>query len=237
MFSKNHRMILVTAILILALGSGCSRSLSTPPAVTPTLITFNATPLVTINPIDALSTQAAARTLTPGTPGTPTATRTPGTPAIGGGTEITPGPTNTPTATMPVLNQPTATSTLPSIVVPTSTPGRPATYALQSGEWPYCIARRFNVNQADLMALNNLSEAQALSLPVGTVLKIPQTGSFVGDRSYPNNHPATYTVISADETFNSIACKYGDVEPSSIAIANNLSLGSVLRAGQSLRIP
>ena len=31
----------------------------------------------------------------------------------------------------------------------TPTPGRPATYVIQDGEFPYCIARRFNVDLAD----------------------------------------------------------------------------------------
>ena len=51
------------------------------------------------------------------------------------------------------------------------------------------------------------------------------------------NHPTTYTVVSSSETLYSIACKFGDVDPSSIAAANGLSVGAALTAGQQLSIP
>lgn len=239
MFRKHCMNLMVVALALVLTGAACTRPMSTPPAATPTNIP-NVTPLPPVNPVDSLATQAAARTLTPGAP------------QIGGGTEVTPtftpAPTSTPTptvtpdvtatSTLPVLfTTPTVITTLaPIATIPTSTPGRPTTYTLQYGEWPYCIARRFNVNQYDLLTLNGLTEAQSYNLPVGTVLKIPQTGSFVGNRALLP-HPTTYTVQSSDETFNSIACKYGDVEPGAIAIANGLPLNTVLRAGQTLRIP
>ena len=124
----------------------------------------------------------------------------------------------------------TPTSTLAPVT------GRPLTYTLQSGEHPYCIARRFNVDPDELLALSGLTRSQAYSLVTGTVLKIPQTGSFPGPRAL-RSHPATYTVASSDETFYSIACLFGDVEPASIAQANGLSLGSLLTIGQAIQIP
>ena len=120
-------------------------------------------------------------------------------------------------------------------IVPTVTPGRPTTYTLQPGEFPYCIARRFNVSQQELLTINNLVDGQLLQ--PGTVLTIPQTGNpYVGDRAR-NPHPTTYTVSSAEETIYSIACNFGDVDPTSIIAANGLVAPYTLQVGQTLNIP
>ncbi len=125
----------------------------------------------------------------------------------------------------------------PVIVVPTSTPGRPATYTLMQGEFPYCIARRFNVNQSELLTLNGLTSATAGDLQAGTVLKIPQTGSpFVGDRAL-HAHPGTYTVAASNATVYSVACYYGDVDPTQIIAANLLVSPYTLHLNQTLTIP
>ena len=170
-------------------------------------------------------------TATPGADGaTPVPTDTP----FGGSI-----PTNTPLGGVGVIP-----SSTPGIGgsgegdTPTSTlapvTGRPANYTLQQGEFPYCIARRFNVNPEELLSLNGLYDG-SLYMP-GTMLQIPQTGSFPGPRAL-RSHPATYTVASSDETFYSIACLFGDVDPASIAQANGLSLGSLLTIGQAIKIP
>jgi LysM repeat protein len=119
------------------------------------------------------------------------------------------------------------------VIVPTATPGRPATYTLQTGEFPYCIARRFNVNPDDLLSLNGLSSGQVLQ--PGLVLKIPQSGSYPAVRAL-NPHPANYTV-AVDDTIYRIACHFGDVDPSSIAAANGITLTTPLTTGQILYIP
>ena len=62
------------------------------------------------------------------------------------------------------------------------------------------------------------------------------TAGFPGTRAL-RNHPATYTVAASDETVYSIACLFGDVDPSAIAQANNISPGAALSAGQQLSIP
>jgi LysM repeat protein len=121
----------------------------------------------------------------------------------------------------------------PIVVVPTATPGRPATYTLMEGEFLYCIARRFNVNPDELLALNGFSESQILQ--PGTQLRIPATGSFPGNRSL-HPHPAQYTV-GVNDTIYSIACYFGDLDPTSIAAANGLSLTSPLTTGRFLNIP
>jgi LysM repeat protein len=113
---------------------------------------------------------------------------------------------------------------------------RPASYTLQRGEFPYCIARRFNVDPKELMALNGLSAAQSRSLQPGLVLQIPQTGLlFPGDRAL-RPHPDIYTVVSGDNIY-SIACKYGSVAPENIANQNGLVPPYTLTPGQTLNIP
>jgi LysM repeat protein len=106
---------------------------------------------------------------------------------------------------------------------------------LQRGEYPYCIARRFNVDPGELLALNAMSDRGTFYN--GMVLQLPQTGKpFPGDRMQ-RVHPAVYTVSKADETMYTIACTFGDVHPEAIAQANGLSIESVLSVGQQLRIP
>ncbi len=161
----------------------------------------------------------AGGTATPNVGGPASATPTSGLP---GGNTI---PTLTPTVGAPA-GGPTAT-----IAVVT---GRPASYTLMDGEFPFCIARRFNVDPNELLQLSGLSDG--VMYPAGTVLQIPQTGSFPGDRAL-RQHPTTYTVTSADETFYSIACLFGDVQPSQIAQANGIALGTPLTLGQAIKIP
>ena len=114
---------------------------------------------------------------------------------------------------------------------------RPGTYTLQKGEFPYCIARRFNVNPRELMSLNGLSVAQSTALQPGLALQIPQTGNpFPGTRAL-QPHPTTYTVQSSTETIYSVACKFGDVDPVNIANQNGLVAPYTLAFGQILNIP
>jgi LysM repeat protein len=120
------------------------------------------------------------------------------------------------------------------VVVPTSTPGIPATYTLKSGEFPYCIARRFNVNPVELLNLSGLGQNSRPA--AGTTLTIPQTGNpFPGDRTL-RAHPTTYTIQSGDSIYE-IACLFGDVSPEAIAYANSLAAPYDLSAGQTLQIP
>lgn len=139
-----------------------------------------------------------------------------------------PSPTRTPT-----LLVFTATQTATPTPVPTGT--QPAAYTLQRGEYPYCIARRFNVDPGELLTLNGMSGRETFYN--GMVLQLPQTGKpFPGER-IQKSHPAIYTVSTAGETIYTIACEFGDVRPEAIAQANGLSLDSVLLIGQQLSIP
>ena len=139
--------------------------------------------------------------------------------------------TSTPSTSQTNTPEPTATST--GFTYPTPTPGRPATYTLQNGEYPYCIARRFDVNPDDLLSLNGLN-AYSVTSP-GLVLTIPQSGAFPWERARIA-HPATYTVLAGD-SMGSIACAFGDADPNTIYAANGLKNGDVLVVGQVINIP
>jgi len=136
-----------------------------------------------------------------------------------------PAPTNVPGAP-----EPTAA---PITYVQPTPGGPPASYILAEGEFPFCIARRFDVNQTELLTLNSLTPASFFY--AGQELLIPQTGNpFDGTRSL-HDHPTTYK-IQAGDTLNSIACYFGDVSPDMIALQNNLS-STDLPAGEVLIIP
>ena len=141
-------------------------------------------------------------------------------------TSVVPKATSTP-------SEPTATSA--PITYVTATPGGPpATYTLAEGEFPYCIARRFDVSLTELLDLNGLTLDSLLS--PGQELKIPQTGDpFVGDRVL-HEHPTTYK-IQAGDNLNRIACYFGDISPDMIALQNKLTSTSELTVGEVLIIP
>lgn len=141
------------------------------------------------------------------------------------------GDTNQPAVTETPAPAPTAT-TAPAYVQPTA--GIPTSHTLKYGEFPFCIARRFNVNQYELLALNGLG----LNSPtyVGMTLSIPQTGNHFDGNPALKSHPAQYTVQSGD-TLEVIACKFGNVSPDMIALQNNLQSPYTLAVGQVLVIP
>lgn len=133
----------------------------------------------------------------------------------------------------PVQDTAVPTPTQVVVVVSTPTPGTPSTYTVQEGEFPYCLARRFNVNPADLLAINNIGDYVA----PGTTITIPKNSTWPSD--FPRslkNHPTAYTVQSGD-TIYSIACTFGDVDPNQIIEANKLESPYNLTAGTTLQIP
>ncbi len=230
-------LIVVTLVVAAALLlSACERSASQPVLATPTAAgTSIASPQPTgMSLMEAWGTSTAVYVQTAVAMGLITAAPTSETSQ----SNLTPTPVGMPASSTQVapVGVPTITpmtGTTPVIVVPTATPGRPASYTLQAGEFPYCIARRFNVDPSDLLSLNGLTAGEILQ--PGQVLNIPQTGSFPGTRAL-QSHPAQYTV-AVDDTFYSIACTFGDVDPAAIAAANGLSLSSPLTTGQILNIP
>ncbi len=246
--SKKQRGMMMIFVFVVStmLISACTQSLSSAPVATPTLLPDGlfVSPFPSVeNPmamIEEFAKQTAAAQTTVangGTPATPGAVVTATTPlAETTGTVLAPSDViATATSTAVVISTPTNANSLPAA---TSVPAgvRPASYTLQSGEFPYCIARRFNVDPDELLALSGLSSAQANSLSSGTVLKIPQSGAFPGSRMW-HSHPDTYTVDSSSETIYGVACYYGDIDPNAIASANGISVSASLTAGQQLQIP
>jgi LysM repeat protein len=233
-------LLALTAILI----SACERSFSSVPLETPEaeVTSLFVSPFPTSdNPmamVEELSTGTAlAETAVALTAGTPLATSA-------AGTEITPDINATITSTLDLFTGATATLTLDSNITPSTTQpaptltvDRPSSYTLQKGEFPYCIARRFNVDPAQLLSVNGLANG-AIYYP-NLTLTIPQTGTFPGTRAL-RSHPDTYTVADSTLTVNGLACVYGDVDPAAIIQANpnlSLSLGANLPAGQQIAIP
>lgn len=248
---KRGALIASTLMLIAIFVSACNQPYSQQPGVTNTPIDPNSlfqTPIGQTPGMGAVEVfgTGTALALTE-TPLFLLATQTPSTPidansqnltntAIASTPIVSTIPAITSTATLAVGgSQPTAQSTVGAL--PTSAPvgSRPASYRLERGEFPYCIARRFDLNPQELLTRNGLTTAEAYNLATGTVLTIPQSGSFPGTRAL-RNHPTTYTVGSSTETVHSIACLFGDVDPGRIVEANNLS-GTTLTSGQQLSIP
>jgi LysM repeat protein len=230
---KTHRLIaLLAAILLVASLAACNRSIqgkkpvsTTPAGGAEALPTSGATDVLEQIYLFATQTAMATQGLTTGVPPAQTGpATTPGAPV---GTSVNVQPSVQP----PQLVQPTP---MPVIVAPPATPGLPSSYTLQKSEFPYCIARRFNVDPGELLRVNGLTTYSVYY--GGMVLKIPQSGrGFPGNRSL-RPHPATYNVRPGDTLF-SIACIYGDVDPNVIAYVNNIQVNAKLEIGQSLNIP
>jgi LysM repeat protein len=249
---RRYSAVKVLTLLILGMlvVSACTQTYSQAPLATPTLISTGLfvspfpsgqDPLQIVADLGTQTavakTAQAAGTTTPstemattGTPATPTQTSLSASATLGTG--VTAAATTPAAATVvPVTKTATPQAT---VIPPTTSVGRPTSYTLQTGEFPYCIARRFNLNPDDLLSMNNITDG-AVFYP-GRTLTIPQTGSWPGDRSL-HNHPDTYTVDSSDTTIYGVACYYGDVLPQTIASANGLTLSSALTVGQRLTIP
>jgi peptide/nickel transport system permease protein len=147
-------------------------------------------------------------------------------------------PLSTQTAIPSIPSTSTATQTIvapESTRTPIPTDTRPMTYTLHPGEFPYCIARRFNVDPKELLTLNGLSNGQTFLK--GMVLQIPQTANpFPGERRL-RDHPRSYTITTSNETTYTIACQFGDLDPVRIAEANHIAVDSILLIGQQLNIP
>jgi LysM repeat protein len=239
--ARNKRSALIASILLLAAiaSSGCNLQYSTQPAATNTPLSqnfFNTSMPQTpgMSDVEAFGTGTAMALTGSPIPGVASITPAGVTPQVATSTP-TPAvaiPTNavgiTPTATIAAAG-PTPT------LMPAGS--KPATYTLQAGEFPYCIARRFNVDPDELLSASGLTSGQAQNLSTGTVLKLPQSGNpFPGNRMW-HTHPDTWTVDSSSETIYGVACYYGDIDPSLIAQTNGLSVNASLTAGQKLTIP
>jgi len=225
-----------TLMLIAVVISACKTPYSTPPAGTPTnassLFETPMTPDITMSEVANFGTSTAlASSAASGTPQA-IATQTISVSTQDLSTTVTP----TSLAVTNIAGTVTATLAVNG-TLPTSAPvgTRPTEWTLRSGEFPYCIARRFDVDPEALLSLNGLTNGNVFY--PGRTLRIPQSGRFPGTRAL-RNHPATYSVSSASETVFSIACLFGDVRPETIVTTNNLSGDDPdLTSGQQLSIP
>ncbi len=225
--------LLVVSVIFFTL-TACTLKASTPPPVQPTPSGEAQFPSFTPG-VGAFGTQTAiALTPVSTTPQVNIATTTPAP-----GTQPQAGATQTPQAqgggqTQPQASQPTATSAVAAVNTPVV--NRPTTYSLQRGEWPICIARRFNLDIPSFFAANGLNMGSQPA--AGTTLNIPATGTWnsVYGAIALKQHPDTHTVV-AGETLYSIACAYGNVTPEAILAVNSLSSASDIKAGMSLKIP
>ena len=232
---KRGILIASTLMLVTILTAACNQPYSQAPAVTFTPVTqnnlFASAEATGMSDVSAFATGSAIAQMTT-SPGAPApATNTP----LPGVTQQVATATNTPLVSS--VN-PTNTSTLAVVNGSTATPipsgSHPATYTLQQGEFVYCIARRFNLNPDEILALNGLVDSQTIY--AGLTLTLPQTGHpFPGNRQLRAH--GSYTVSQTGETVFSVACQFGDVDPALIASANNISINSSLTVGQVLNVP
>ena len=212
---KKTSLIILIAIIASLMFSACTMSASTPPPVTPT---------TNLSEIARQATETAiAKTPKTGETQIP---------------EETEESETDPTATAVAEAQPTSTPAPTEVVeeeteVVTEYPV-PDSYTLHSGEFIYCLARRFNILPEDIKTYNGY-EYGTLLYPGDTILLPPDGRAYVGDRAL-QYHPANYTVVYGD-TLYSIACLYGDVDPRAIAAANDLDIDQELTPGTVLQIP
>ena len=212
-------VFLVVTLATLVLGAGCNLSASKAPTVKPTATSeLN---FITPTTGDSIAGQIATQTAEALQPAVATATPIPA------------EATKAPATAVPATAVP-ATATAVPAVIPTLT--RPATYALQKGEWPICIARRYDLDLNALFSANGLTMD---SRPAnGAVLKIPSSGTWnaaaYGARTLHKH--ADYKVVSGD-TLYTIACYFGDVSPEGILAANGLKTAADVKVGSTLKIP
>lgn len=232
-------VLLIVLALFLALTS-CTRQASTAPVASPEAEGEVPFPFDTESPEEGFAAAFATQTAIAQAPvDAPTATPETVTPTEGGEaavpTEETGGAPDAQETTEAPATEAGGGVTAPA--VPTPVVERPTTYTLQRGEWPLCIARRFDLDVASFFSANGMNMNSKPG--AGTVLTIPASGNWdtatYGARSL-KEHPTTYTVASGDSVYT-IACKFGDVAPESILAVNNLTSASDLQVGATITIP
>jgi len=217
---KKTFALLVAVMLVGAVSGACTRSAggSIPP--TPTVGGFPTGVPTGVANAGATQTAAVLPPQTGGGGGAPAPSATP--------QPAKPTAQNQPPQSQPTANpEPQATPRPVAMTVP-------AKYVLHKGEFPYCIARRFNINPDALLSANGLGRWQFVY--PGTTLTVPRGAEPFPYQRALRVHPTTYTVQSGD-TFYSIACLFGDVWPEAIAAANGTSLSASLSPGQTIKIP
>jgi LysM repeat protein len=225
---KNYSKIALLVVLVLFLSlTACTLKASKAPTAAQTPTGEAPFPVFTPGDVTSFGTQTAIA-LTPAStaPQVVVSTETPssGIPIEGEQPSATP--------------QPQAQAQAPAAPEAVNTPvvNRPTTYTLQKGEWPICIARRYNLDISSFFSTNGLNMNSKPA--VGTTLKIPASGSWsanYGARSL-KAHPTSYTVVAGDSV-HTIACRYGDVTTEAILAVNGLANAGDIKSGMSLKIP
>jgi LysM repeat protein len=219
MHKKSIYLLIAVTILSLMLAS-CYRPASTPPPIPKVATSESAFPQSTsqgqsMNEILSATQTAAAVGAQP--------TEAP-----------TAKPTKAPTTKPAKSSDENDNNSSGSSYQPNTNPQRPQSYTLQAGEWPICIARRYDLDVSSLLALNGLSMDSRPA--AGTTLRIPQSGTWNSGNQAWHSHPTTYTVRAGDNV-NVVACYFGNLLPEDVIGANNLSSPYTLTSGQTLTIP
>jgi LysM repeat protein len=126
----------------------------------------------------------------------------------------------------------TAVPQHPAVIQPVA--ALPEIYWLHRGEFPFCLARRFNIDPGQLMWVNGFCYGQVFYPGQGVI--IPDNPLPFRGRRALHLHPATYRVGPGDTIYR-IACFFGDVDPISLAQFNGLTPPYRLHVGQILNIP
>ena len=130
-----------------------------------------------------------------------------------------------------------APTEVPATATPVPTPVEivPNTHTIQEGEFPFCLARRFDIKAETLLTVNGVTSGQVFY--PGYELIIPVDASpFEGNRQL-RVHPVESYTVQSGETFSSIACFFGDLYPESIAAANLMDVTDTLVTGSTIIIP
>jgi len=207
-------VLLLVVFVVLGLSTACTLKASTPP---PT----NATPTGELNFLTPTTVAGGVATLTAVAK-----------PQVATATPKAAAPTAVPVNAVQPTSAPQEQSSSASI----PTLERPSTYTLQKGEWPICIARRYDLDLATLFAQNGMNMNSKPA--TGTVLKIASSGNWNASAYGPRELRAHVDYkVGANDSVYSIACYFGDVSPEGILAANGLSNSSQVTSGMTLKIP
>ncbi len=220
------------ALAALVLAAGCNLKASSSPTPKPeaTSETDFLTPTTDTTMNEIMTSTAEAQK-----PAVATATPTPAAEAT-----TAPEATKAPEPTKAAVNaEATATpvssssSSSSSVAIPTLT--RPSSYTIQKGEYPFCIARRFDLDVSSLLSINGLGSNSRVS--AGTVLKIPSSGNWNTASGSRALHKHTDYTVKSGDTIYTIACYFGDVSPEAIRAANGMGSDEDVKSGTTLKIP
>ncbi|NPV86524.1 MAG: LysM peptidoglycan-binding domain-containing protein [Anaerolineae bacterium] len=96
-------------------------------------------------------------------------------------------------------------------------PPYPESWIVQYGEFPACLAARFNIDLNYFLSYNKLS-VDSIIHPGQELFFPTEEHPYKGKRTWMK-HPSEYKVAAGEDLFI-IACKFGDVRPEDIAEAN-----------------